>query len=288
MTKIYELHESVLSRLIEQALFEDLGFGDATTEIIVPDERLTTAHFVAMEDGVIAGLEVAGLVFRYIDMQITFSSILREGDEIRKGQTIGHIHGPASGIIRGRQTAVNFLMRMSGIATLTRAYVKKVEGTHVSITGSRYTIPTLRMIDHFAVKAGGGIIHFFGSDEEIVITGAHAAVAGGFPAAIKKTFAYSDRERVSKPTSVEVTTFDELESVLPFADRLDRIVLNGFPPQVLPQAAEAVGGRTRIEVVGHITLDTVRDVAESGVHYIRIPELTHSSRSIPFDFRIAP
>lgn len=287
MTKIHELHESTVSRLIEQALFEDLGFGDITTESLIPEDTLATAHIIANDPGVIAGLEVAGLVYRYIDMQITFSSILRDGDAIKSGRTIAHIHGPLRGILQGKQTTINFLMRMSGVASLTREYVEEVKGTKTRITGTRHTVPTLRMIDHFALKAGGGMVRSFGIDEEIVITAGHVIAVGGYSQAVAEAFKFLEREEVNKPVSVEVHTFDELRDILGHADRLDRIVLVGFPPAIIPQAVDTIAGKTDIEATGNITTRNARDVAEAGVDYIAVPDVTHSPRAVTFAFRVS-
>lgn len=287
MKKIHQLHESAISRLIEQAIFEDLGFGDVTTEVTVPEETLGVAHFIAHQCGVIAGLDVAGVVYRYIDMQVTFSPLVREGDVVQSGRAVAHVHGPAAGILRGRQVALNFLVRMSGIATLTRTYVEAVRGTQARIVATAYTVPTLRMIDYLAVKTGGGIVHSFGSDEELVITRHHAITAGGLVTSVRNALEYCERANIDKPVSVEVTTFDELKQILKFRDRLQRIILVGFPPPVLPQAVDAVGGQTEIEFEGSLTPEMARTVAESGVHYIRIPELTHSARALTFDVRIS-
>jgi nicotinate-nucleotide pyrophosphorylase (carboxylating) len=284
--KIHELHESTVSRLIEQALFEDLGFGDITTESIIPEDTLATAHILSNDAGVIAGLEVAGLVFRYIDMQITFSPLIREGESVKAGQTIAHIHGPLRGIVQGKQTALNFLMRMSGIASVTRRYVDKIKGTEARIVGSRYTIPTIRMIDHFAFKAGGGFVRSFGIDEEIVITADHARAAGDFADAIEKAFHYLTREKIERPVSVEVRTFDELRDIIDYADRLNRIILTGFPAAVIPQAVDAIDEKTKIEVQGGFALQNVREIADAGVQYINIPQATHSPDAVSFTFRV--
>ncbi len=287
MTKIHELHESTVSRLIEQALFEDLGFGDITTESIIPVDSLATAHIISNDAGVIAGLEIAGLVYRYIDMQITFSSLVRDGDAVESGQTIAHIHGPLRGLVQGKQTSINFLMRMSGIASLIRQYVDEVKGTNTMITGTRHTVPTLRMIDHFALKAGGGMVRSFGIDEEIVITADHVLAAGGYSQAVEKAFKFLECEKMNKPVGVEVHTFDQIREILDHADKLHRIILVGFPPSVISQAVDAIAGKTKVEATGNITPKNVRDIAEAGVHYIAIPEATHSPRAVTFTFRVS-
>lgn len=288
MTMIPKLHESTISRLIEQALFEDLGFGDVTSESIIAEDSLATAHIITNDAGVVAGLEVAGLVYRYIDMQITCSSLVREGTDIKSGQTVVHIHGPLRGIIQGKQTSLNFIMRMSGIASLTSQYVNKIKDTKAKITGSRFTIPTLRMIDHLALKTGGGIVRSFGVDEEIVITSDHSLAAGGVKQAIMKALEYLERQEIyNKPLGIEVRTFDELRDILGYIDRLQRIVLVNFHPSVIPQAVIAITEKTKIEARGGITLENVREVAEAGVDYICIPDLTHSPRALNFDLRVS-
>lgn len=287
MTKIHELHESTVSRLIEQALFEDLGFGDITTESIIPEDTLATAHILSNNAGVIAGLEIAGLVYQYIDIQITFSPLVRDGDEIKAGQTIAHIHGPLRGLVQGKQTSINFLMRMSGIASRTRQYVDEVKGTNTRITGTRYTVPTLRMIDHFALKAGGGMVRSFGIDEEIVVTIDHVLAAGGYPEALQQAFEYLEYEKINNPVSVEVHTFDHIREILDYSDKLHRVILVGFPPAVIPQAVRAIEGKTQIEATGNISLRNVRDIAEAGVQYISVPDVTHSPEAVTFSFRVS-
>ncbi len=284
---IHKLHESTVSRLIEQALFEDLGFGDVTTESVIPGETLATAHIVAHDDGVVSGLEVAGLVYRYIDMQITFSPLVNEGTVIKTGQTMVHIHGPLRGIIQGKQTALNFMMRMSGIATLTRQYVDKINDTKAKITGSRFTIPTLRMIDHMAVKAGEGIVRSFGVDEEIVVTKDHSDSSGGAKQALSKAFDYLKDKNANKPVSIEIHTFDELRDIFEYCSQLQRVVLVDFHPSVIPQAVESIASKTKIEARGGISLENVREVADAGVDYICIPDITHSPRALNFDLRIS-
>ncbi len=288
MTRIHELHESTISRLIEQAIFEDLGFGDITTESIIPEEHISTAHILSNDEGVVSGLEISELIYRYIDMQISFSPLVGEGDRIKSGQTIAHIHGPVRGILQGKQTVLNFLMRMSGIAALTRRFVDAVQGTETVITGTRFTIPTLRMIDHFAVKAGGGSVPAFGTDEEIVIAPEHAGAVGGVLPALEKALAYIARSNINKPVSVEVRTFDELRDILNYTERLERIILSGFPAAVIPQAVDAIGGKTQIEVTGNVTPANAYEIASTGVHYIRVPELTHSPQAITFAFKVSP
>jgi len=285
MTKIEKLHDSSVSRIIEQALFEDLGFGDVSTESIIPKEKLATAHIISSENGVVAGLEVAGLVYRYIDMQITFSPLLRDGDVLTSGKTVAHIHGPLRGILQGKQTALNFIMRMSGIASVTREYVNEIRGTIAKIVGTRYTVPNFRMFDHLAFNAGGGIVRSFSSDQEIIVNNDFAYAAGGISQTVRKALDHT--KNYNRPVSVEVRTFDELRDILDYTARLHRIILSGFPLQVLPQAVEKIGGKTEIEVTGNISLQNVREVAETGVHYISVPEATHSPRAISFTFRIS-
>jgi nicotinate-nucleotide pyrophosphorylase (carboxylating) len=285
MTKIEKLHDSSVSRIIEQALFEDLGFGDLSTESIIPKGKLATAHIVSSDNGIIAGLKVAGLVYRYTDMQITFSPLISDGDVLTSGQTVAHIHGPLRGILQGKQTTLNFIMRMSGIASVTHKYVNKVKGTGAKIVGTRYTIPNFRMFDHLAFNAGGGVVRSFGSDQEIIVNNDFTPAVGGISQAIKKAFNYT--KNFEHPVSVEVRTFDELRDVLHYAGRLQRIILAGFPPQVLPQAIEMIGNQTEIEVTGNVSLGNIREIAEAGVHYISIPEATHSPQAISFTFLIS-
>ena len=180
------LQDSRVGRLIEQALHEDIGFGDVTSEAVIPEEQLGRAVLQAKENGVVSGMEIAGIVFQYADTQITTKTDIGDGSAVMAGQILGEVDGPVRGILLGERVALNFLQRMSGIATLTHKYVHAVEGTHAKITDTRKTVPGLRMLDKKAVRDGGGINHRFGLDQMVLIKDNHIVSAGGITEAVAR------------------------------------------------------------------------------------------------------
>jgi nicotinate-nucleotide pyrophosphorylase (carboxylating) len=282
------LHESSLSRIIEQALFEDVGFGDIGTDAIVDDHALATAHIIIRQDAVIAGMEIAALVFRYAGAGITFSPLVRDGDYVQAGKAIAHLHGPLKGIFAGERTALNFLMRLSGIATVTRQCVDLVRDYPVKITDTRETIPTLRMLDKFAVKAGGGENRPYGLDDCVLVTSNHFIVSESVEKALRSCLSHLKKKKIQRSIFVEVTTVDTLREVLRYADRIHRIILKSFPPDIVDQAMDAVSGRVEVEVDGNVTIENIRMLASTGVNYIALGELIMGAKPPAFVLQLTP
>ncbi len=273
------LHDSRISRLIEQALIEDIGLGDVTGEAIVPDDMLGEAVFRAKAPGILAGIEVAGLVFRYVDEELTVTGSVPDGCAIRPGEIIGRVHGPARSILRGERVALNFLQRMSGIATLTRNFVDAVKGTKTRITDTRKTAPGLRVLDKMAVTIGGGVNHRFGLDDMVLIKDNHIVAAGGIAPAITKCFAFLKQEELSLPVEVETRSVAEVRAAMACYEsgmKFTRIMLDNYAVGDMADAVGIVGRRVEVEASGNMTLQTVRPVAETGVDFISVGALTHS------------
>jgi nicotinate-nucleotide pyrophosphorylase (carboxylating) len=189
------------------------------------------------------------------------------------------LHGPIRGILAGERTALNILMRLSGIATRTRLFVELVHDFQVKIIDTRETIPTLRMLDKFAVKAGGGENRPYGLDDCVLVTANHFIAMGSIEKALQSCFTYLKKKKLKRSIHVEVTTVDMLTEVLRYSDRIDRVILKSFPPDIIAQAIDAVGGRIKVEIDGNVTEDNIRMLASTGADYIALSELTMGAKS---------
>lgn len=281
------LQDSKILRLVEIALMEDAAMGDITSEAIIPEEQLDTARFLCKTDGVIAGLDVAALVFEVCDRGITLSPSAAEGERVGRGQVVATVHGPSRGLLLGERTALNFMQRMSGIATLTRSFVDAVAGTGAHITDTRKTVPGLRALDKRAVALGGGVNHRFGLDDMVLIKDNHIAAAGGIAEAVRRCRAHLAERRLPLSIEVETTSLQQVDEALACGG-VARIMLDNFPLPDMARAVERIGGRVETEASGGVTLATVRAIAETGVHFISIGALTHSATALDISLELSP
>jgi nicotinate-nucleotide pyrophosphorylase (carboxylating) len=279
------LHDSRIGRLVELALMEDIGLGDVTTDAVVGEDDLARGEFLCKEDGVVAGLDVAALVFRYCDISITLLPRVPDGSFVQGGQILASIDGNARSILRGERTALNFLQRMSGIASLTRKYVDAVAGTSAKITDTRKTVPGLRVLDKLAVKRGGGVNHRFGLDDMVLIKDNHIVAAGGITKAVNQCVKVLQDEGLKIPVEVETTNLDEVREALSCAG-LTRIMLDNFALPAMAEAVRMIDHRVEVEASGGITLATVRGVAETGVDFISVGALTHSVKALDISLEL--
>jgi nicotinate-nucleotide pyrophosphorylase (carboxylating) len=279
------LHDSRISRLIELALVEDLGLGDVTGDATVPEGQLSDAMLLCKQEGVAAGLDVAALVFRYCDHSITLTPAAQEGDHVSPGSVLARIHGDTRAILRGERTALNFLQRMSGIATLTRRYVEAVQGTGARITDTRKTAPGLRVLDKRAVRTGGGVNHRFGLDDMVLIKDNHIAAAGSVRAALERVRRFLGEHELHLRVEVETRSLEEVREALA-AGGADRIMLDNLPVEEMRRAVDLIARRAEVEASGGVTLATVRAIAGTGVDFISVGALTHSvtALDIALDF----
>lgn len=277
MTPLIDWRAAALP-LVQLALAEDLGVeGDVTTRAIVPPTATATGRIVARAPGVLAGLEVARLVFAEVDPAIRFTEARADGAPLALGDLVVSLSGPAAGLLSAERTALNFLQRLSGIATQTARYVAAVAGTGVRIIDTRKTTPGFRRLEKAAVLLGGGGNHRIGLYDRILIKDNHEAVAGGVAPAIRRARARGGDLLVE----VEVRTLDQLDEAL--VESPDIIMLDNMPPHVVAEAVARLARRTqrpRIEVSGGITLANIRDYALPGVDDISIGALTHSAPSL--------
>ena len=274
---------TALDRVIDQALAEDVGAGDVTTDAIVSAQLRGSATVVVREPGVICGLEQALAVLRRLDPQATMETLLADGCEITTvPAAAARVHASMRALLTGERTALNLLQRMSGIATATHRYVAAVAGTGVQLLDTRKTAPGLRALDKAAVACGGGTNHRAGLHDAVLIKDNHLAVAGSVAAAVQRVRS----QRPGAAVEVEVDTLDQLEQAL--AAGSDVILLDNMSPDLLRRAVRITAGRARLEASGGITIDTIREVAETGVDAISVGALTHSVQALDIALEVTP
>ncbi|MCL4506516.1 MAG: carboxylating nicotinate-nucleotide diphosphorylase [Chloroflexi bacterium] len=256
---------------VQRALDEDIGAGDVTTNSIFPAESLMSGQIIAKQNGVIAGLDVAQLAFQLLDYSTTFTALVPEGATVANRQVLARIAGHARALLTGERTALNFLGRMSGIATLTRQFVDAVAGTSAVILDTRKTAPGLRAVDKMAVKRGGGQNHRIGLYDMILIKDNHIDQAGSLAEAVRRSRAAGSGLAIE----IEARTLDDVRAALSLG--VERILLDNMPPDVMREAVRLNDGRAKLEASGNVSLANIRAVAESGVDYISIGALTHSA-----------
>lgn len=255
--------------VIVQALKEDIGAGDVTTASTIPPDRWLAGEFLVKAPGVIAGLRIVGWVFEALDGSIQYSTLATDGDAVKPGDIVAVARGRGGNILTGERVALNFLQRMSGIATMSRRYVDAVAGTGVVILDTRKTVPGLRVLDKWAVRLGGGQNHRMGLYDMVLIKDNHICAAGGISAAVA-----SVRKDSELLIEVEVETLDQFEEAL--ALDVDRIMLDNMGTEQLRAAVKRARGLVDLEASGGITIDNVAEVARTGVNYISVGALTHS------------
>jgi nicotinate-nucleotide pyrophosphorylase (carboxylating) len=260
-----------IDAICKAALKEDIGSGDVTT-LAIHSDITAKADIVSKQEGVLAGIEVAGRVFRIADPNLNITYLKKDGDLLKSGDTVLSLSGKGASILGAERTALNLLGRMSGIATLTRAYAEKVRGTGCKILDTRKTIPNLRFLDKYAVTCGGGENHRFGLYDMILIKENHIRWAGGIEKALVHALAYA-RPRGLK-IEIEVTDPDEFEAALAFP--VDMIMLDHFSLDDMRKAVTMNTKGILLEASGNMGLEHVRAVAETGVHVISVGALTHS------------
>ena len=269
-----------LDDLVKAALEEDVGGGDVTTQWTIDPSLSGIARVLSRSEGVVSGLEPFSLVFRQLNRSIVIRSSIKDGDRITPDEIICELSGPFAAILTGERTALNFLGRLSGIATLTRRFVDQVQGSKAVILDTRKTTPLWRELEKAAVRHGGGENHRQGLYDMILVKDNHEAAAGGITAALSKVFEGLKRSERPIPVEVEVQNLEQIDEVLNF--KVDRILLDNFNLAMIEEAVANVAGRVALEVSGGVTLQNVRRIAETGVNFISIGALTHSAPSLDF------
>ena len=270
-----QLDLSEINQILENALREDIGSGDITTNLLFPYDAECKAIILAKEEGLVAGLPIAEMVFRKLDKDIVFSEEKKDGDKVEPNQVLAEISGSQKSILTGERVALNFLQRLSGIATLTSRFVKAIHGQPVIILDTRKTAPGLRILDKYAVRVGGGFNHRFGLYEEVLVKDNHIKLAGGITRAVN---ILRERAVTRKRIEVEASRISEVEEALNVG--ADVIMLDNMSPKMIKEAVGLIKGKALIEVSGGVTLENVREIAETGVDFISVGLLTHSPEAL--------
>lgn len=268
-----------LNELIQMALREDIGDGDHSTLSCIPVTAQGTAKMVAKQDGILCGAEVGRRVFHQVDANLKVTLLKNDGDEIRKGDVVMLVEGSSGSILTAERTALNFMQRLSGIATETHRMVAMLEGLHTRLLDTRKTTPNMRLLEKYAVACGGGTNHRIGLYDMIMLKDNHIDFAGGIEAAIDRTRNYLKEKNKDLKIEIEVRDLDELERVLAHGG-VDRIMLDNFDISTLREAVRRIDGRYETEASGGITDQTLRSYAETGVDFISVGALTHHIKSL--------
>lgn len=264
-----------VDEIIEAALQEDMPRGDITSESIIDSKSVSEASMIAREGGVLAGIEIAENVFKKIDHTIKFKKLKKDGQDFRRNSKLAHIKGSSISILKGERLALNFIQRLSGIATLTKKYTDLLKGSNTKLLDTRKTTPCLRMLEKYAVRMGGGVNHRLNLSEMVMIKDNHIKLVGSIKESIQRA-----RKSVGNDIKIEVETscLDEVKEAVQYG--ADIIMLDNMSPQEIRKAVKLVNGKTPLEVSGNITLDNLSEVAGLGVDFISVGSLTHSYKSL--------
>lgn len=279
------LSREFIQNIVRTALAEDIGAGDITTEAAIPADERTEACIIAKEPCVVAGLPLVEEVFAQIDPGMIVKLLVADGDFVEKGTRMCVLNGLARGILSGERTALNFLQRLSGIATLAQQFVDEIKDTNAKILDTRKTTPTLRVLEKYAVAVGGGANHRMGLFDAVMIKDNHRVILARLgPRALGDAIAVARKNHPTAPIIIEADTVEQVEQAL--ATGADHILLDNMTPDELREAVALVAGRAKTEASGGVTLQTVRAIAQTGVDYISVGALTHSARAVDFSLEV--
>ncbi|MBI3123930.1 MAG: carboxylating nicotinate-nucleotide diphosphorylase [Ignavibacteriales bacterium] len=264
-----------VKHLIQLALKEDIGKCDITSELIIPKNSVGTASIIAKESGIICGLQIANQICKTVDKKLSFAALSKDGDRVAASQKIATINGPLKSLLTAERTILNFLQRMSGIASETNKYAAALRRTNTKLLDTRKTVPGHRVLDKYAVKVGGGVNHRIGLFDMILIKENHIAAAGSITEAVK-------RASLNKPKNmkveVEVTNLKEVEETL--TQNVDIIMLDNMTTSQIKKSLHVIKGKCKTEASGGITLKNIRQIAKTGVDYISVGAITHSVKAL--------
>lgn len=270
-----------IKSLIELAVEEDVYTGDITTNSIIRLDANTKAKIITKEKGVVAGLEIARLVFQYFDDLLKWEPKVNDGDTVKKGTVLVKLEGNYRALLTAERTALNFLQRMSGIATRTKRFVKELKGTKTKILDTRKTVPGHRILDKYAVETGGGTNHRFGLYDMVMIKDNHIKIAGGINKAVEQVRKQTgDRFKIE----VETSNIDEVKQAL--ETEVDFIMLDNMSIKDMNKAVKLIKGKAKTEASGNIDINKLKKIAECGVDYISVGALTHSMKALDISMKI--
>lgn len=270
--------------LIDLSFSEDIGDGDHTTLCCIPDDAMGKSQLIIKEDGILAGIRIAKEVFHRFDASMQVQVLIEDGSHVKKGDVAMIVTGKVRSLLQTERLMLNIMQRMSGIATMTNRYVKRLEGTKTHVLDTRKTTPGMRMLEKQAVKIGGGMNHRIGLFDMILLKDNHVDFAGGIKNAITRCHEYLKEKNLDLKIELEVRNFDELNQALEQGG-INRIMLDNFSVEDTAKAVKIVNGKYEVESSGGITFDTIRDYAECGVDFISVGALTHSVKGLDMSFK---
>ena len=280
MLSVNELEE----RLIDLAFAEDIGDGDHTTLCCIPEDAMGKSHLLIKDNGILAGVEIAKNVFNRFDPTMSVEVLINDGEPVKVGDIAMVVTGKVRSLLQTERLMLNIMQRMSGIATMTNKYVKRIEGTKTHILDTRKTTPGMRILEKQAVRIGGGMNHRIGLFDMILLKDNHIDFAGGIENAINRCHEYLKEKNLDLKIEIEVRSFDELNQVISHGG-VNRIMLDNFSVEDTKKAVEIINGRYETESSGGITYDTIRSYAECGVDFISVGALTHSVKCLDMSFK---
>ncbi|MFT3740141.1 MAG: carboxylating nicotinate-nucleotide diphosphorylase [Breznakibacter sp.] len=278
------MNKEILTHLIDLAIAEDIGDGDHSTLSCIPEDAAGKMQLLVKESGIIAGVEVAELVFKRIDPFTKFEILIKDGTAVKPGDVAFYVKGKVHSLLKSERLVLNIMQRMSGIATQARAYADKLAGLKTKVLDTRKTSPGMRVLEKEAVRIGGGCNHRMGLYDMIMLKDNHVDFAGGISQAIQSAKTYIKNESKDLDIEIEVRNFEELQQVLSVGG-VKRIMLDNFNIENTRRAVEMISGRFETESSGNINLNTVRDYAECGVDYVSVGALTHHIKSMDLSLK---
>ena len=278
------LNDASILRLIQFALHEDLGSGDITSELTVSSEATASARFLMKQDGVVCGMPMIPLVFREFSSDVIMEQMVMDGDTVEAGTVLATMRGPARALLAGERTALNFLQRMSGVATITRMFVDHIQGTKTKILDTRKTIPGWRVLDKYSTQVGGAVNHRMGLFDMVMIKDNHITAAGGIREAVEACTAEL-KGRVPVTIEVEAQSLDDVKTILD-CNGVDRVMFDNFTPQLVAEGVQLVGGSLETEASGGINFETIRSYAETGVDFVSTGAITHSAPAMDISMKL--
>lgn len=276
--------EELNEALINLSFAEDIGDGDHTTLCCIPEEAEGKSRLIVKEDGVLAGVRVAKMVFEHFDPELKMKVFINDGTRVKKGDVAFEVTGKVRSLLQTERLMLNIMQRMSGIATMTSKYMDVLKGTNTHVLDTRKTTPGMRMLEKEAVRIGGGMNHRIGLFDMILLKDNHVDFAGGIVQAIDRCHEYLKKNGLNLKIEIEVRNFDELQQVLDHGG-IDRIMLDNFSVENTRKAVEMINHLYETESSGGITIDTIRDYAECGVDFISVGALTHSVKGLDMSFK---
>lgn len=275
--------EELIDDLLTLAFAEDVGDGDATTLSTIPAEEMGAQRLIIKEEGILAGVEIARMVFQKFDPSLKMTVMIPDGSHVKPGDIAFVVEGPVRSLLQTERVMLNIMQRMSGIATVTARYQERLAGTKAKVIDTRKTTPGMRVLEKEAVKIGGGGNHRMGLYDMVLIKDNHVDFAGGIHQAVEAARKWCAENGKDLKIEVEVRDTDEINQAL--AENVDRIMLDNFTPERTAEAVKIINGSTEIESSGGITLDTIRPYGEAGVDFISVGALTHSVKGLDMSFK---